>query len=127
MNWEQIEKQWHSLKDLIQNKWAKISESDFNSIACKKDQLLAKIQEHYGLAKDKAEKDLEDFVELFKKREKTAEAQPHHTEEASKVGSVVKQEETISKSGAGAKQKETVSKSGAVGKTSSEEQHSAEQ
>ncbi len=65
MNWDQIEGQWKDLKGSIRQKWGKLTDDDFESIAGKKDRLLGKLQQHYGLEKDRAEKDLNSFIDTL--------------------------------------------------------------
>lgn len=70
MNWEQIEGQWKNLKGSVREKWGKLTDQDYEVIAGKKDKLLGKIQERYGIAKDKAEQDIDDFISNVKSDEK---------------------------------------------------------
>ncbi len=62
MNWDQIEGQWKDLKGQIRSKWAKLTDDDYELIGGKKDRLVGKLQERYGLAKDKAELELDDYI-----------------------------------------------------------------
>ena len=59
MNWDVIEGNWKQLKGKIRQKWGKFTDSDLETIAGKKDQLLGRLQKDYGLAKDQAEKELD--------------------------------------------------------------------
>lgn len=61
MNWDQVEGQWKSLKGSIRDKWGKLTDQDYESIAGKKDRFLGKLQERYGFAKERAESDLNQF------------------------------------------------------------------
>ena len=62
MNWDQVEGQWKNIKGGIREKWGKLTDDDLEVIAGKKDKLLGKMQEHYGLAKDKAEAELDKHI-----------------------------------------------------------------
>lgn len=62
MNWDQIEGQWKDLKGTIREKWGKLTDSDYESIAGKKDRLLGKVQERYGFEKERAELEINDFI-----------------------------------------------------------------
>ncbi len=66
MNWDTIEGNWKQLKGSVQEKWGKITDDEFDVIAGKKDRLAGKIQEKYGIAKDIAEKQLEEFTKTAK-------------------------------------------------------------
>ncbi|RYZ58085.1 MAG: CsbD family protein [Proteobacteria bacterium] len=62
MNWDQIEGQWKDLKGTVREKWAKFTDDDVELIAGKKDRFVGKLQERYGLAKDRAELELDDYI-----------------------------------------------------------------
>lgn len=62
MNWDQIEGNWKELKGKVKSKWAKLTDDDLMLIQGKKDQLAGVLQQRYGLAKDDAERQLDDFV-----------------------------------------------------------------
>ncbi len=52
---------WNILKGKVKEKWGKLTDDDLKEIDGKKDQLLGKLQKSYGLAKEKAEKDLDEW------------------------------------------------------------------
>ncbi|MBK6687681.1 MAG: CsbD family protein [Deltaproteobacteria bacterium] len=62
MNWDQVEGQWLQLKGQVKAKWGKITDDELTTIAGKKDQLVGKLQEHYGIVKDDAERELDSWV-----------------------------------------------------------------
>ena len=62
MNWDQIEGQWKQSSGKIQEKWGKLTDDDLAAINGKKEQLVGKIQQRYGIAKDAAEKQIDDFT-----------------------------------------------------------------
>jgi uncharacterized protein YjbJ (UPF0337 family) len=61
MNWDQIEGKWKQYSGKAREQWGKLTDNDFTVIAGKKDQLVGKIQERYGIAKDEAEKQVDEF------------------------------------------------------------------
>lgn len=62
MNWDIIEGQWNNLKGGIREKWAKLTDDDFELIGGKKDKFLGKLQERYGYGRDEAEKELDSYI-----------------------------------------------------------------
>lgn len=62
MNWDQIEGQWQDITGQVKSQWAKLTDDDLKNIAGKKDQLIGKLQRHYGLVKDDAEKQIDAWL-----------------------------------------------------------------
>jgi uncharacterized protein YjbJ (UPF0337 family) len=48
-------------------KWGKLTDDDLTLISGKKDQLVGKILERYGIAKDVAEKQVDEFTRSYRK------------------------------------------------------------
>ena len=65
MNWDRIEGKWKQSAGKVREKWGKLTDDDMHVIAGKRDQLVGKIQERYGIAKDAAERQVDDFVGSF--------------------------------------------------------------
>lgn len=62
MNWDIIEGQWSQFKGTVKAKWGKLTDQDLTYLGGKKDKLLGKIQELYGLSKDEANKQIDEFI-----------------------------------------------------------------
>ncbi len=62
MNWDTIEGNWKEIKGKIRSKWAKLTDDDLEAIAGKKDALLGRLQQRYGLKKDEAERQLDSLI-----------------------------------------------------------------
>jgi uncharacterized protein YjbJ (UPF0337 family) len=76
MNWDTVEGNWKQLKGKAREQWGKLTDSDFEQIAGKKDQLIGRIQERYGISKDEAQKQADEWVKVqaVDDREKTRTA-----------------------------------------------------
>jgi uncharacterized protein YjbJ (UPF0337 family) len=61
MNQDQIEGNWVQFKGKVKEQWGNLTNDDLDIIAGKRDQLLGRIQARHGLAKDEAEKQLDEF------------------------------------------------------------------
>jgi uncharacterized protein YjbJ (UPF0337 family) len=46
----------------MKEKWGKLTDSDFDVIAGKRDQLVGRIQERYGMTKEQAQREVEEYV-----------------------------------------------------------------
>lgn len=55
MNKDQLEGNWKQTKGSVKEQWGKLTDSDLDVISGKRDQLVGRIQEVYGIAKDQAE------------------------------------------------------------------------
>jgi uncharacterized protein YjbJ (UPF0337 family) len=56
MNWDRIEGNWKQLKGSVKEQWARLTDDHLDVIAGKRDRLLGKIQETYGITKEETEK-----------------------------------------------------------------------
>ena len=61
MNWDRIEGNWKQFKGNVKEQWGKLTDDQLDVIAGKRDQLVGKIQNSYGIGKDEAEKQLKDW------------------------------------------------------------------
>jgi uncharacterized protein YjbJ (UPF0337 family) len=64
MNWDQAEGKWKQVKGLLKEKWGKLTNDDLDLIAGKRDKLVGKLQERYGIAKEEAEKQSDEWIRL---------------------------------------------------------------
>lgn len=62
MDWNIIEGKWKQLKGSAQEQWGELTDDDLDVAAGNREQLVGKIQERYGIAKDEAEKQVDDFA-----------------------------------------------------------------
>jgi uncharacterized protein YjbJ (UPF0337 family) len=62
MNWDQVEGKWKQYTGKVKEKWGKLTDDDITTIKGKRDQLIGKVQERYGIAKDQAEKQVDEFT-----------------------------------------------------------------
>ena len=61
MNWDRIEGNWKQLTGKAKVQWGKLTDDDLDVIAGRREQLAGKLQERYGIAKDEAEKQIDDW------------------------------------------------------------------
>jgi len=61
MNWDQIEGNWKQLKGQARQKWAKLTDSDWDALSGKREELAGRLQERYGYAKEDAERELDEW------------------------------------------------------------------
>ena len=66
MNWDRIEGNWKQFKGNVKQQWGKLTDDQLDVIAGKRDNLVGKIQETYGISKDETEKQLVDWQKRMK-------------------------------------------------------------
>jgi len=65
MNWDQIEGKWKQYVGKAKTKWGKLTDNDLQALSGKKDQLVGLVQERYGIAKDEAERQVNEWGNSF--------------------------------------------------------------
>jgi uncharacterized protein YjbJ (UPF0337 family) len=66
MNWDTVKGQWKQFTGKVKQRWGQLTDDDLTAISGQKDQLLGKLQERYGYTKEKAQKELDDFLAATK-------------------------------------------------------------
>lgn len=56
-----LERAWNQIKATVQGRWALLSWDDLDVIAGNYDRLAAKLQERYGMTRQQAERELDEF------------------------------------------------------------------
>jgi uncharacterized protein YjbJ (UPF0337 family) len=75
MNWDQIQGKWTQMKGSIKQKWGKLTDNDLDVIAGSKDKLVGRIQELYGIKKDEAQRQCDEWCQSLVSTEGTAARQ----------------------------------------------------
>jgi uncharacterized protein YjbJ (UPF0337 family) len=61
MNHDRIGGNWKQVKGKLKEQWGKLTDDDLDVIAGRRDQLLGRIQERHGVAKEEAERQVQTF------------------------------------------------------------------
>ena len=61
MDWNRVEGNWKQMKGKVKEQWGKLTDDDLDVIGGKRDQLEGMIHERYGLEKDLARRDFDDW------------------------------------------------------------------
>jgi len=62
MNWTTLQGNWNETKGKVKSKFGRLTDDDLMQVQGQKDRLVGVIQQKYGLARDKAEEQLEEFL-----------------------------------------------------------------
>jgi uncharacterized protein YjbJ (UPF0337 family) len=63
MNWDRVEGNWKQVTGKAKEKWGKLTDDDLTVINGKQDQLVGRVQERYGIAKDEAERQVKEWAD----------------------------------------------------------------
>jgi uncharacterized protein YjbJ (UPF0337 family) len=59
--WDQVEGNWNQFAGKVKQRWGKLTDDDVTVINGKRQELVGKIQERYGIAKAEAEKQVDEW------------------------------------------------------------------
>lgn len=62
MNWDRVEGNWKQFKGRVQQNWADLTNDDLDRIEGKRTELAGRLQERYGYAKDRAESEIDRWL-----------------------------------------------------------------
>ncbi len=63
MNSDQFEGKWKQLKGSVKQRWAKLTDDDVTALSGKRDELVGKLQERYGITREQAQKEADDWAD----------------------------------------------------------------
>jgi uncharacterized protein YjbJ (UPF0337 family) len=61
MNWDQISGNWKQFTGKAKQQWGNLTDDDWTRAEGKRDELVGRIQERYGIAREEAERQVADF------------------------------------------------------------------
>lgn len=62
MNWDQVKGNWKQFQGRAQQTWGKLTDDDLQRIEGEHTELVGKIQERYGIAKEEAERQVDNWM-----------------------------------------------------------------
>ena len=61
MNQDRIEGRWRQIKGKVKEQWGKLTDDDLDVIAGRREQLLGRIQQRHGVAREEADRQVRSF------------------------------------------------------------------
>jgi len=61
MNWDQVAGNWKQMMGKAKEQWGRLTDDDLALIDGKRDQLVGRIQQRYGIEKEAAERQLREW------------------------------------------------------------------
>ena len=65
MNWDRIEGNWKQFTGKAKQQWGKLTDDDLTVVEGRRVELVGKIQENYGVAKDEAERQVDSWIRIM--------------------------------------------------------------
>jgi uncharacterized protein YjbJ (UPF0337 family) len=69
MNTDQMSGKWKQMKGAARQHWGKLTDDDLEVIAGKREALVGKLQERYGMAKEEAQKKADEWLKSYQATE----------------------------------------------------------
>ncbi len=65
MNWDAVEGNWKQIKGRAREQWGRLTNDEVDVIAGRRDKLIGKLQEHYGIAREEAERQIREWADML--------------------------------------------------------------
>ncbi len=63
MNSDQFQGMWSQIKGKVKETWGRLTDNDLATIGGRMDQLVGKLQQHYGYGREEAEREVRSFCD----------------------------------------------------------------
>jgi uncharacterized protein YjbJ (UPF0337 family) len=67
VDWDQVEHNWHQFKGMVKERWDKLTDEDLDMMEGTYHQLAEKLQRSYGIAREEAERQIQEFMTTLDK------------------------------------------------------------
>jgi uncharacterized protein YjbJ (UPF0337 family) len=66
MNWDILQGKWKQFSGDVRKKWGELTDDDLAQINGDREKLAGKLQERYGIAKDEANQQIDEWADRLK-------------------------------------------------------------
>ncbi len=66
MNWDGIESNWLQIKGLVRRHWAELSDADIIQVGGRRDALVERLQDRYGITEAQAHGEIEGWLKSLR-------------------------------------------------------------
>ncbi len=63
MKQEKLEARWHQLKGTVRELWGELTGDEIDWIGGRREQLVGKLEEKYGMSHEEADRQVEEFID----------------------------------------------------------------
>lgn len=64
MNSDQLQGKWKQMKGSVKERWGKLTDDDIHVINGQREQLVGRVQERYGIAREEAAKQVDEWLKM---------------------------------------------------------------
>ena len=68
MNWDQIDNNWKQFREQAKQQWSNLTDRDLDQIDGKREVLIGKLQQRYGILREDAQKKVEEWLRVLDKQ-----------------------------------------------------------
>jgi uncharacterized protein YjbJ (UPF0337 family) len=61
MNWDRVEGNWKTFKGQVKQQWGKLTDDDLDVIRGRREELLGRLQNAYGMSRDDADRQIREW------------------------------------------------------------------
>jgi uncharacterized protein YjbJ (UPF0337 family) len=72
MNEDWVKGNWMQFRGKVREQWGKLTNDDLDVIEGRSEQLIGKLQERYGIAREEAEKQFREFCDVEEREQRRA-------------------------------------------------------
>ena len=65
MNWESVEGNWKEFRGRAREQWGRLTNDEVDVIGGRRDRLVGKLQEHSGIAREEAERQVREWIDML--------------------------------------------------------------
>ncbi|NUH65827.1 CsbD family protein [Sulfitobacter sp. S0837] len=65
MNWDRIEGNWKQMTGAAKAQWGDLTDDEITETRGNREKLVGKVQERYGIEKDEAERQVDEFASKY--------------------------------------------------------------
>jgi len=68
MNWDQIDNNWKQFREQAKQQWSNLTDRDLDQIDGKREVLIGKLQQRYGILREDAQKKVDEWLRVLDKQ-----------------------------------------------------------
>lgn len=65
MKWDTVEGSWNEFKGRVREQWGRLTNDEVDVIAGRREKLVGKLQEHYGISREEAERQVREWTDML--------------------------------------------------------------